>query len=762
MEKFIMKYQVAEQFKKRILLSELKLNMNDFSKEWLNGFFINPILKNAVVYDNNKITNVDLYLNFSFIDIDKNIKGDDFFTTIHHEIKKYIVDEWGHAKKISPVYNFYHIKSEIDDKKRVLFIYLSPAKANKLFDFDKIPNQDNLICNILEMLIKSSFIEQLNKTLIINTDIFSGKLFLNPEITEFKSKIDKKNKYAANVFSYKLTYADFKLGFNLKNEHFLLDNLANNNIYNDICSINQYKYEKKLDARTYSRLFLDFKNYEHLKKTRFITQLELYKTILYTLDKFDIKYEKTVFIPEYLFNEFNHSQYDLNNINIHISSINKDTFNNVFAKKNIPNNFESMLLFLNQKNINLTLNIDSSLDTLLSKPNETHLFLMYGNKDNFVREIDNTGKETTWNDVTIPFLERKLWQDDKITFLKSIQTFDIYSQVKLYNLYANKNGKNPIISQGLFLNDNMQFTDIRTKEEIKRNKKDTIPKKNVALIFNKVLNELDIKNKMLFHKKFYLKTFFPCMTENDVIHNVKIIQKKSKEKNSLYSYVELSNMNQNNTSCFDIINSKLIIDDEINSLSIDFDFNTKLQSDNNIIIINDLYCLKVKNNNFVPFIILEEQHIDNPLKDPSLLIKQHIQAGTSLSTNVPKLSAPDVNLFFPYNIPTISKITNQKIKKKNENESAYSNCMFEFHGNDINIYMTLGRGAIGNNMNKNNRLENIQLFKLKDFSFIKENWEEHEQLLLIYLSSLTFDYLSINELTKKSLLNKLADIILFN
>lgn len=782
MEKFNMKYEICDEYKKRILLSEFNLEEHNFTNGWLDGFFSNPIVdKIAIVNQNNQIVETDLYINFAQVELPNNLSTSQLFKQLNNYIKKHIFIDWGIMNTIYPIYNFYGINSDDKNYKKFLFIFLSPNKSNQVFNFDIISNKDTLIQNILEMLLKSTIIEKINQQNPIAADICSGKVFLNPVVTNN----EKTGKNYVNVFSYRLIFQNFKLGVSLKNEHFILESDKSKiQLYDDVCFINKFKYEKKEDARTYGRLFLDFRSFDKLKKTKFITQLELHKLMQSMLDKFNIKYQKTVFEPQYLYNHFSSYENKLTKINVYISEYEKEKFEKDLTEKGVNHGLNGLLDYLkNQFNITSKLFLNPKLKDLLINNNEYNLFLMYGEKykEDYV-SLKIEGKEAKlWNDCIIPFLQEEMYKLNQHDFFETIKYFDTYSQVKLFNLYANISGLSPIVSQGFILDKSVIFEKpvksiVEDKENIelfiesenevsvhppkKIGKEKLYPLNGTKSVIGKIINELNIKYDLFVNKSFFFNVQFSDIKNDVSFNNIKIIQMLPKEKNRLYSVLNLKKtlLKNENKANFEVVSHQVLINKQVNSLNLEIDIDKEFKSTSHLIIIDDTYLIKVKDNNLMPFLIIEEKNLNNAHKDPSLLIEQHIIKGTSLSTSVSKTSEVNNNLFYPYNTPVTNKLINKNIRHK----QSYTNCLLDFSDEELKVFITLSDSSINATMSKNNRLENIQLLKINNFCFEKERWKGNEQILYFYLSSLTFNYISINELAKKSLLNKLTEVILVN
>lgn len=144
--------------------------------------------------------------------------------------------------------------------------------------------------------------------------------------------------------------------------------------------------------------------------------------------------------------------------------------------------------------------------------------------------------------------------------------------------------------------------------------------------------------------------------------------------------------------------------------------------------------------------------------DIALLIDKHTLNDTTLSTAASRKTGPNDNLFFPYTQPSSSTL----IGNKNKSDLRYANCLIDYHSHGAKLFFRLENSAIDQTVSKNNRIEDLQLFSLDNFECNQLSWENYEQMLFFYLSTLPFDYINISELTKTSLLNKLCRTIVLN
>lgn len=77
--------------------------------------------------------------------------------------------------------------------------------------------------------------------------------------------------------------------------------------------------------------------------------------------------------------------------------------------------------------------------------------------------------------------------------------------------------------------------------------------------------------------------------------------------------------------------------------------------------------------------------------------------------------------------------------------------------------MKRSKNSMNKIVSKNIRLEEISLYKNNGLEYKKiELNEKNFNLLDVYFKTLTYDYLTLNMATKKSLLVKLCDVLLVN
>lgn len=767
-----MKHEIKDEFQSKIILSNLDLSNHDFSESFLRGLFTTPLVEELAIINKDKnIQKINIYLGFMEIEVLEG-KGKEFYKNLHLTIKKRIVDVWASFGKTKPLYQFNRIKCDKENHAKYLILFLSPKLSNSIFNFNLITNRNQLISNLLELLLKAHLLEKANTSNPINFDVVSGKVFLEPQIkkkkteddnddeNEFSKETSIKKKNSVTVFSFNLAFNnnDYMLKSSIQHERYLLEECNDGlDTYDDFCSLDNYKYLRRLDAREQARPFFNFKNYESLNYSRFIAQARLYKTIIEMCEKYKISYQKTYFSPQYLYCNFPEMKSDIKSINLYIKLDEFNNYSQYLQSLDIQQDFDDFLsYFKNELGVQLNVKLNYNLDDVLKTKNEPNLFLMFGDSydDNYVffkdQELGRSAVET--------FVDKEMFKLSTNEFLDFIKDFDSYSQIKLYNLFANNKGLSPIVSQGLIVN-NMKLKSYKYENEIIDGKK--IKNKIISIdsgfknIAIKIVNELSIKADLYVKRKFKFQTDFLGLTPVTPINTVMILNRYQKKHFKTYSCVKLIKMEDGS---FSVDSFQILFNEDIKSLNLEIDVYSEFDKSDNLLLIDEQFLIKVKDNDFMPVLIMEEGRFNVPNKDLVMTVDDMRVLGKSTGTSVSKSAKPGENVCYPYNTLAASSLVNEKDKTMKGNHSA----MLDFSNDELKIFMNLKTQAVKETIDKNSRLESLEISTLKDFSFEKDIWTNNEQLMNFYLSSIPFNYMSVNAITKKSLLTKLADIVLLN
>ncbi len=729
-------YNLKKQYQENLLLSKFSLEDNYFDNNWINSLLDNPVVMNLhILDDNNQFVQKNLWISFKIFTYQK--KSKDLYKQMHKDMNLFVKSEWSMFKNPCALYSNHKISSNNQNSNTVeyLCLYISPNKSINKFDFSLIRNQTYLVQNFMELLFRSIFIDDL-KVHSAFADIHSGNILFNPVVlNNFVSAYKVNIKYHSNTLHFELELKRY--------------NLESNNITmaDDIC-FNNKKYGKKADARKIQsggRKFLNFENHDLLEKTKFINQLKIYSKFEDVFHKFNIKYTPYNFKPKYLINDFS-SYENLNSINIWVSNENMHKFSQMFPNEkdivdyiNGKYHDKNGVLKTNGLNINkINLKYAQGVNDLIKYKNEPNLYIMFEkekeakglDKDKDIQLVveDINGNISYFDNVIDVFLNRNLNLLSESDFLIAIEKFDIYSQVKLYNLYSNKHQKHPIVSQGLIIT-YREFVSEKNNEDMKQEK-------------IKSINDLTLKYKLYVDKLFHLP--LSCNT-------VKIIERNTSNKKDIYSYILLEKEKEN---IFKLVEKNLLIDQEVNGINSDIDIEKSFENNDVCIILDDTYLITYQNKVF-PAIILSES-IYNSIQNPLVKINNH-----KLSNSTKSVVARNVNdlTYFPY----IAKAATQLIDGNANHAKSYSGfCMLNYEEDKLYSFVKASLFSVNGSILKQTRVETLLLKKKDGLFYENSNWEDSQNLVYEILSTKTIKQLVNNSISKKSILHKLADIVINN
>lgn len=730
-------YKLKDEYAQDLLLSEFSLANNCLDNNFINSLFLHPIAKKiSLVNKDNTLQVQDFWVSFEEFSYDVKTHKNKIYPQMHKDMKIHVRKAWSMFKKPIPLYNAHRIENK-NNMIRYICIYLSPNKSKNTFDAAGIKNQDFLIQNMLNILLKSIFIEDLNKNTAY-ADIHSGEILLRPKVV----------KTTVSGYSYNLSYDNNHLIFSLHLKRFQLKDNDSITISDDMCFNNKI-YGHRLSAQKLTsagRKFLNFKNSVLANESLFICQLLLFKKLQQTFSKFNINYVPKTFSPKHLTNEFTKFE-NVEKINLCFIG-DKDTLESpIYTDKSYLNN-----LFNGNQ---LTRKIVNSLNDILKHQLEANIFIL-PDEDGMTMEdddIENKDEQLVCETINLikkyhnssleVFLERNLDNLIYDEFLLNIINFDLYSQVKLYNLYANFHQLHPIVSQGIKLNYNSILDEkLTVQKEIDKKLKSI---KNKA---NKVIKEVSLKNLIFNNKNISLK-----VSSN----NIDILQKKRVNKHNIYSYCSLTKIEDGK---FQFNEKRIVKDGDLDSLNLDFCFDDEFKDCDTIIVFDKTYLLKVIKNHKNPNIILRKDVL-NQSYDPMNIIQNHINEDSSL-TNLHYLkNVPDKQpiIFYPYVSRAAGKMTTQKPSNL-ESKSAF--CILETNSNILKTFIRPSINSMNQDISKQSKIERIQLKKKNDLFYEDEEWCNNFIILEDYLSTLTLNQLIINSVSKKSILTKFTELILLN
>lgn len=581
MERIIMKHLLTNDYSKPILLSALDLSQHLLDQSFITNLLSSPILNDVCINSPKGTFMSSIYINFFILDMGDVLfeNNSDFYKHLHQKIRMHISETNGFLSQKGYFYNFQKLWSADQKQKKYIFFFLSPNKSLAMLDFNLFPNKDILLTHLFELIIHSSFIDKTQQFAALNADTCFGKVFLNPIITPRKNGTT-----IADLFTYEITFKNSQLDFRLKHAVYSLESTSSISAYDDVCYINTgYHYSKKYDARKHKRLFFDFSNLQKFERTRFYAQLQLYKTISATLDRLHIHYQRTRFTPEFLFNDFPSVKLDLKHINIYISSTERMAYETFMLDTGSVSRISSLCEYLKTAHdINSTVIEDPSLDYIVNHQTDACLFLMFGPSysDSPTREFVN-GDWKPFKSALDVIISRQYLNLTMDNFLHSIRQFDLYSQVKMVNFYSHFYHLPTVVSQGLILNNKIDFTSSSINGSIQ------LKSKSSEAILSKTLNEIHLKHTLFIQKNISLKTEFSAAPIISKFKKIQIVQCITVEKHKIYAKVTLESdgIINNSHQTFIISNYDILLNADVSHINLPIGVETELKNFNNLIVI---------------------------------------------------------------------------------------------------------------------------------------------------------------------------------
>lgn len=734
---------------KRDYIRSLLLSEFDLSESYINEHFINGLLKKPIdeitLNINSERVLVNLFISFSYISVNTEMtkkSKNKMYRDLHCAIQNKIKNEWvSIGYKFEDVndkilYKLAEIKNNDKTKKDYIYFYLSPIKALHNLDYEKqikrgygTKNSDAIISVFLNVYLRNALMDDISHN-SVNDVIFTGELGLHA-IEDRKGRVST---YICNLF-----FSENRLRFNLKKQLYKNKSKESNLLY-DFFFINNNtkKTFVKDDARNCKRPFLDLSHYASTNDSKFICQIRTYKAISKMLTDIKIKHKDVCFTPTKMIEGFKNKNSKLDRVYLYNTiDINERDYDR------IVNSFESA-------NIKVVKAKSCDINDVLNNFSENNIFLVNSDDSNYV--FDKHKKEYTYKNAVELFLDKLSPLNNYDNFIEAIKQFDIYTQVKLYNLFANCNPtlnlKN-IVSQGLdFTNCNLELSD------------DLIVNKD---LLTKISNELNIKNDLYVGKGVNIKTFTDMKPFID-IKSIKVIKEFKFKKNlSLYSLVELQNVNNDK---FSISRAEIINTESIGNEAVK-DF--KEHHHDTQIIINDKFLITLDKGKYKPTIVMDKTIYKDKELDPfNHVIKRMSGIKTEKNVSISKKTGkpsdgvsrtanPKNMMFWPYTYPKNASLVDSKLDKNSFNKS-----LFSINGNNLTHFLNIESTAAKNIIHNDTLLRYLELFRKGEIDLLEINWEDYEQFIYLIFDTFYIDYLNINRGTKTTYFEKLANTILSN
>lgn len=608
-----------------------------------------------------------------------------------------------------------------DDKQGNLVVYLSKNKGTQP-DLKHIRNssRNDYFNKLIISLIYNAFTS--NK---LGDDISKiktlGKSILcpitNPK-TNFTTGFDTEINFRNNNVVFNLKLSKFKGGNDLNS----ISNI------NNIGSIKLTKHDKKrANIATIKKDYLKSRHYAYMLSYNILKDALEYIGILNN--------EISYFRNEYVFLDFLQKEKDseLNKIKLvyykkdyeKLSEDDKKTFYNL--KKMM---FEYLKVDYEEDSI-------SSIDEIINNINIPIIFIdlsktIYNHQKKRLEDEENTKEEevgnifTIENDkyVTTSFSNTfQIIRNDSLLLNKinnnfddikeHISSYDLYTQIKIYNIWAYKNNRQPIVIQ------NVKFDNL-------------LEEKGREHIFNKILNELYIKKHS--EDKKFINSISKGKFDNIIylyVHNYAIKQKTI--NNTFISYISLDTKTEIATKGWDI-------DNETNIKELLGITGLSIHNPGYYIIFNKKdYIYKPEQSN-LPHMIINQHNINNPDELPQFIQqkkseddKEHIE---KITRSLKSVECPYYGLFYPQSF------------------LAKSSCLINFKENDMWIYFNY------NKVMKANEhfiaLDKIQLYRKTNprMSPIQVNIKDYPEYCNYYLKNITNDIIKNDDISKSNIFFK--------
>lgn len=749
--------KIKKEYQKDVLLSNFDLSGNDFTDALIESWFERPIAKN--IYGGNSNIN-NFYISFMQIEMPYS-KGDStYYSDLNKKVQSEIKNSNSYVKTncSGMPYNLFSIKQDDETIRKYLVIFISEKKSALKFDFSLISNnRDYFLRSIIEMSFKAVLLEEINANYNVNKNFLYGDILLNTHEDQ-KNIYRNQTKISIDIldgFVFKITYDKDMCGFTLKHQVFEASQNTSN-IYDGISTVSKKFYKDKIDARTYTRSFLNLQSSQNFLLSKMATQLYAYQKLKETFDKLKITYDEVLFKPEYIFSDFYNLKKSVKKVNVIMQQNEYEDYN-----KKHPNQIEVLIEYIREKyNIDSEFKIiKSSIEEIGMVTNESYVFLMFDDKyskdSNVIFE-----QESKWKHTLLPYFEKI---DKAGNLSTAIQNFDLYSQIKLKSLYNIRNNKKAFVTQGWVLEDNDMFRKEQEKQkEQKRSKNKEFFMRNnqlYALSFKyknkikKIINEIELKKQI-----FCNGTISFDLSSN--INTIRIVSRTARMNNknkveNYYSHVLMTNKK----GTLNIEKIELLIDNEIDILEKNYNISLNFSSEKSdiFIFVDDRYLIKLKDNSKLPFVILDKDNIGDINLNPLLIAISDVKKG--VLTSLHRKSGVNENLLFPY----ILAATNKMLLVNQKTDIKRANCLIDIiEDKTVRTFMSTDESAMNSKMDKNNRIEEIELYEYKNNCYEKIKISGNNDLIDLYFKSLTFDLFSINQVCKKSLFTKIAEIVAVN
>lgn len=649
---------------------------------------------------NKILNNLDLDIAFSFITLPKNKNKQENYKEMHKQIKKAI-------KHFTGIDKLYQYETFIDKKSsKCYFFYLNhknnSSRADEIINNLLLTplNLKSILSILFSLSIKKIIIDETREEYDIPPSFYGDKLYIGSKLQD--DKPNNKNQFKVDTFEPQIFFTDKSfLVFNLKNKTFLSQlnelNLIESEKFNNLMFKTKLgnlhsNNEMELDALQNNKS--KFMQYKsYYPQCKNYSLHFMHKKFIQLLNKLNISYKEVYFEANYIIKDFIKIEPKIKREVILLDNFEYDN-NQIIFKENLLSQIKEYL------KISITQNIDNNYDINNLNNKYNYLCINTSHSRNGASIIAKNNSKDIKKELNNFLQAYSLYLKHKEEY-----TFDFYTTFKISNMEK----ENKIVTQGINI------------DEI--SKKD---KENEGKYLYKEINDNKLKK---IKKELWLKE---CIFYDKKIEEIELLNGKytlffnrnTIKGNHFISVVDIHIINKT----LNIINNKIYTD--INKFN--FEFSRNVISKVNISAYNKAFYIYDNDNN----ILLTSYN----------------------SINIPRIIGN-------HNFNNIDYFNeNNDLKKSNKSEISplpyyltpkkekQSNFVF-IQEKDEGLYYFVSQKGNPNISFDKQRLINSILTVDENNNKVKQL---EQKVTKLFLSSFTDDILLNNEVSKSSILEKIA------
>lgn len=741
-----------------LLKSSFNLRNEKIKDSKINKILATPIVKD--IDSNDDGNKLDWYVNYMEVDV-CNEKYNSFKKK-GARINEIIRDKTGLDKRFDIVKSAFVRNSKTDTENgetRFLAFYPSNKKENKKLRLDDYVNKSFIIKSIIDIHINLNILIKTASDNNIESDSVTGDLLMG---IKPHSKTTKEGKTECiSGFRMKTTYDDgiLKVNINLRAYSIVdLNDITVNDGVTTSKNIGKYKDEKAID-KLFSRDFININSSEFVRSKLGVLQMVFNNTIE-VLEKLNINYEIETFKADRLFNDFINDS----DLNVSFDCINIFVKNEDIEK--LEEDGDAYAVKLMVKYIENTFNLKCNLVYVSNNEYQDtsggiNLFLdfLFGG-NGYVRKLN---KKTGEYDVS------KNCFFDVSRKINEIVDYDLYTKTKALNYLKTINDGNKDVTQGFIIEKVNKYMRLRkpligddkeSKDEVLNlDGVDYLMKKSFKMKIQKTITELDLKNRVSNLSFIDFK--------NNKYNNIKLFYKgikrvkKERRKIIIESYIEMEKEGDG----YRIIDSQVTEynDGESSNTSkkttnYSFLTNEKLKDIRFFMLVDDSVLIS-KETESMSTIVCSAEAISNNQKNPLYISKElaDISNLTDKERMLTRASIDSSNMFYPYVSRVTAKLVEDSSKLLNKSNSFL---LVQGCNGDYQTFLRSNETAMNSTVDKQTLLDSFKIYDYVNYEL--ELKKDSDDYLKFFASSMTFNILKIKQASKKSIFEKMVELMISN